>query len=159
MERSLIDLPADIVTLYTHLMGTLERCRGSQCGQALVRGTQTYTAVVVLTFLHLPCCVPRVSITVRLIKTIRRKNPEVQLLLFSATYNDKVKEFAMRIAPNANQVWCDKIWRWFFWFWGRVTCCFGPLWTMKPGSQVAQLSSCWNYCPGMLLACSFHCPP
>lgn len=41
---------------------------------------------------------------VRLIKTIRRKNPAVQLLLFSATYNDKVKEFAMRIAPNANQV-------------------------------------------------------
>jgi superfamily II DNA/RNA helicase len=46
------------------------------------------------------CCVR----AVRLIKTIRRKNPAVQLLLFSATYNDKVKEFAMRIAPNANQV-------------------------------------------------------
>lgn len=44
----------------------------------------------------------------RLIKTIRRKNPEVQLLLFSATYNDKVKEFAMRIAPNANQVCCKR---------------------------------------------------
>lgn len=44
----------------------------------------------------------------RLIKTIRKRNPEVQLLLFSATYNDKVKEFAQRIAPNANQVcgWC-----------------------------------------------------
>lgn len=46
--------------------------------------------------------------TVRLIKTIRRRNPEVQLLLFSATYNDKVKEFAMRIAPNANQVFVPK---------------------------------------------------
>jgi ATP-dependent RNA helicase DDX19/DBP5 len=42
--------------------------------------------------------------TVRLIKTIRKKNPEVQLLLFSATFNDRVKEFAIRIAPNANQV-------------------------------------------------------
>jgi superfamily II DNA/RNA helicase len=41
---------------------------------------------------------------VRLIKTIRKKNPSVQLLLFSATYNDKVKAFAMRIAPSANQV-------------------------------------------------------
>lgn len=41
---------------------------------------------------------------VRLIKTIRKKNPEVQLLLFSATFNDRVKEFAIRIAPNANQV-------------------------------------------------------
>jgi hypothetical protein len=50
------------------------------------------------------CCATRTPCTVRLIKTIRRKNPEVQLLLFSATYNDKVKEFAMRIAPNANQV-------------------------------------------------------
>jgi superfamily II DNA/RNA helicase len=41
---------------------------------------------------------------VRLIKTIRKKNPAVQLLLFSATYNDKIKGFATRIAPNANQV-------------------------------------------------------
>eukprot|EP00775_Hariotina_reticulata_P011099 gene11099-11253_t len=41
--------------------------------------------------------------SVRLIKTIRKKNPEVQLLLFSATFNDRVKEFAIRIAPNANQ--------------------------------------------------------
>jgi ATP-dependent RNA helicase DDX19/DBP5 len=39
-----------------------------------------------------------------LIKTIRRRNPEVQLLLFSATYNDQIKQFAMRIAPQANQV-------------------------------------------------------
>ncbi len=41
---------------------------------------------------------------VRLIKTIRKKNPSVQLLLFSATYNDRIKTFAMRIAPHANQV-------------------------------------------------------
>jgi hypothetical protein len=40
---------------------------------------------------------------VRLIKTIRKRNPEVQLLLFSATFNDLVREFAVRIAPNANQ--------------------------------------------------------
>eukprot|EP00879_Flechtneria_rotunda_P015545 GHRR01016256.1.p1 GENE.GHRR01016256.1~~GHRR01016256.1.p1 ORF type:complete len:459 (+),score=143.72 GHRR01016256.1:226-1602(+) len=46
--------------------------------------------------------------SVRLIKTIRKKNPEVQLLLFSATFNDKVKEFAIRIAPNANQVFVPK---------------------------------------------------
>lgn len=45
-----------------------------------------------------------VCLAVRLIKTIRRRNPEVQLLLFSATYNDNIKQFAMRIAPNANQV-------------------------------------------------------
>jgi ATP-dependent RNA helicase DDX19/DBP5 len=45
---------------------------------------------------------------VRLIKTIRKKNPEVQLLLFSATFNDRVKEFAIRIAPNANQVFVPK---------------------------------------------------
>jgi ATP-dependent RNA helicase DDX19/DBP5 len=32
----------------------------------------------------------------------------VQLLLFSATYNDKIKEFAQRIAPNANQVFVPK---------------------------------------------------
>eukprot|EP00882_Tetradesmus_deserticola_P008322 GHRQ01008774.1.p1 GENE.GHRQ01008774.1~~GHRQ01008774.1.p1 ORF type:complete len:492 (+),score=257.21 GHRQ01008774.1:272-1747(+) len=46
--------------------------------------------------------------SVRLIKTIRKKNPEVQLLLFSATFNDRVKEFAIRIAPNANQVFVPK---------------------------------------------------
>eukprot|EP00878_Enallax_costatus_P015357 GHUV01016085.1.p1 GENE.GHUV01016085.1~~GHUV01016085.1.p1 ORF type:complete len:457 (+),score=103.79 GHUV01016085.1:581-1951(+) len=46
--------------------------------------------------------------SVRLIKTIRKKNPEVQLLLFSATFNDRVKDFAIRIAPNANQVFVPK---------------------------------------------------
>ncbi|KAG2490675.1 hypothetical protein HYH03_010844 [Edaphochlamys debaryana] len=46
--------------------------------------------------------------SVRLIKSIRRKNPGVQLLLFSATFNDVVKRFAINIAPKANQVFVAK---------------------------------------------------
>jgi ATP-dependent RNA helicase DDX19/DBP5 len=46
--------------------------------------------------------------TVRLIKTIRRRNPDVQLLLFSATFNDQIKSFALKIAPKANQVFVPK---------------------------------------------------
>jgi ATP-dependent RNA helicase DDX19/DBP5 len=45
---------------------------------------------------------------VRLIKTARKRNPSLQLLLFSATFNDKVKGFAMRIAPRANMVFVPK---------------------------------------------------
>jgi len=41
---------------------------------------------------------------VRLIKTARKRNPGLQLLLFSATFNEKIKNFAIRIAPRANQV-------------------------------------------------------
>lgn len=46
--------------------------------------------------------------TVRLIKTARKKNPSLQLLLFSATFNEKIKNFAIRIAPRANQVFVPK---------------------------------------------------
>ncbi|PNW83108.1 hypothetical protein CHLRE_06g306850v5 [Chlamydomonas reinhardtii] len=46
--------------------------------------------------------------SVRLIKMIRKKNPRVQLLLFSATFNDIVKRFAVSIAPQANQVFVAK---------------------------------------------------
>lgn len=35
--------------------------------------------------------------SVRLIKSIRKKNPGVQLLLFSATFNEPVKKFAMQV--------------------------------------------------------------
>ena len=34
--------------------------------------------------------------------------PQVQLLLFSATFNDTVKKFAMSIAPKANHVFVAK---------------------------------------------------
>ncbi len=46
--------------------------------------------------------------SVRLIKAIRRKNPSVQLLLFSATFNDSIKKFAMQIAPRANHLFVAK---------------------------------------------------
>ncbi|GAX80515.1 hypothetical protein CEUSTIGMA_g7953.t1 [Chlamydomonas eustigma] len=46
--------------------------------------------------------------SVRLIKEIRKRNPKVQLLLFSATFNDSVKRFAMQIAPTANQLFVAK---------------------------------------------------
>jgi hypothetical protein len=41
---------------------------------------------------------------VLLIKTARKRNPGLQLLLFSATFNDNIKQYAIRIAPRANQV-------------------------------------------------------
>ncbi|KAI8463732.1 MAG: P-loop containing nucleoside triphosphate hydrolase protein [Monoraphidium minutum] len=46
--------------------------------------------------------------SVRLIKTARKRNPGLQLLLFSATFNEKIKNFAIRIAPKANQVFVPK---------------------------------------------------
>uniref|UniRef100_A0A7S0WXR9 RNA helicase n=1 Tax=Chlamydomonas leiostraca TaxID=1034604 RepID=A0A7S0WXR9_9CHLO len=46
--------------------------------------------------------------SVRLIKSIRKKNPGVQLLLFSATFNEPVKKFAMQIAPKANHMFVAK---------------------------------------------------
>ena len=48
------------------------------------------------------------ALAVRLIKTIRKKNPATQLLLFSATFNEKVKQFAIKIAPMGNQVFVPK---------------------------------------------------
>ena len=45
------------------------------------------------------------SDSVRMITTVRSQAPAVQVLLFSATFNDKVKQFAVRIAGNdSNQV-------------------------------------------------------
>ena len=45
------------------------------------------------------------SDSVRMIKDVRQAtgNPDLQILLFSATFNDKVKNFAMKVVPGANQ--------------------------------------------------------
>ncbi len=45
------------------------------------------------------------SDSVRMIKDVRQAtgNPELQILLFSATFNDKVKNFAVKVVPGANQ--------------------------------------------------------
>ncbi len=53
-------------------------------------------------------CCSSWSVAVRLIKTIRKKNPALQLLLFSATFNDHIKAFAMKIAPTANHVFVPR---------------------------------------------------
>eukprot|EP01026_Neomeris_dumetosa_P034476 TRINITY_DN276_c0_g1_i5.p1 TRINITY_DN276_c0_g1~~TRINITY_DN276_c0_g1_i5.p1 ORF type:complete len:479 (+),score=50.28 TRINITY_DN276_c0_g1_i5:52-1437(+) len=42
--------------------------------------------------------------SIRVIKAIRKDSPDVQILLFSATYNEVVKDFALRIVPQANRV-------------------------------------------------------
>lgn len=40
-----------------------------------------------------------------MISSIRRQNPRLQLLLFSATFNDNVKQFAQKVVGGeANQV-------------------------------------------------------
>lgn len=40
-----------------------------------------------------------------MISSIRRQNPQLQLLLFSATFNEDVKRFAQKVVgPDANQV-------------------------------------------------------
>lgn len=46
--------------------------------------------------------------SVRMIREVRRRSPGVQLLLFSATFNEKVKNFAVKISPRANQVFVPK---------------------------------------------------
>jgi len=46
--------------------------------------------------------------SVRLIKQLRSAVPDIQILLFSATFNDNVKRFAQKIVPNANQVFVPK---------------------------------------------------
>ena len=45
------------------------------------------------------------SDSVRMIKDVRQAtgNLDLQILLFSATFNDKVKNFAMKVVPGANQ--------------------------------------------------------
>ena len=40
------------------------------------------------------------SDSVRMINTVRSQAPHLQVLLFSATFNDSVKQFALRIAGN-----------------------------------------------------------
>ncbi|EFN51370.1 hypothetical protein CHLNCDRAFT_28127, partial [Chlorella variabilis] len=46
--------------------------------------------------------------TVRMIKQLRAANPQIQILLFSATFNERVKRFAQKIVPDANQVFVPK---------------------------------------------------
>lgn len=46
--------------------------------------------------------------TVRMIKQLRTANPAIQILLFSATFNERVKRFATKILPDANQVFVPK---------------------------------------------------
>jgi ATP-dependent RNA helicase DDX19/DBP5 len=44
----------------------------------------------------------------RLLREVRKFNKKVQVLLFSATFNDAVKDFALRQVPNANQIFLAK---------------------------------------------------
>ena len=45
------------------------------------------------------------SDSTRMITMLRKASPGLQLLLFSATFNERVKDFALRVAgPDANQV-------------------------------------------------------
>lgn len=46
--------------------------------------------------------------SVRLITKLRSVVPDIQILLFSATFNDNVKRFAQKIVPDANQVFIPK---------------------------------------------------
>eukprot|EP00475_Leptophrys_vorax_P034325 TRINITY_DN5520_c0_g1_i1.p1 TRINITY_DN5520_c0_g1~~TRINITY_DN5520_c0_g1_i1.p1 ORF type:complete len:575 (-),score=34.59 TRINITY_DN5520_c0_g1_i1:469-2007(-) len=46
--------------------------------------------------------------SIRMIQFITKSNPKCQILLFSATFSEKVKRFAMRVVPNANQVFVPK---------------------------------------------------
>lgn len=43
-----------------------------------------------------------------MIKELRRVNPSLQVLLFSATFNERVKKFATKIVPGANEVFVPK---------------------------------------------------
>jgi len=43
-----------------------------------------------------------------IIRDIRRHSPDVQVLFFSATFNEKVKKFAHKQVPNANNVFVKK---------------------------------------------------
>jgi ATP-dependent RNA helicase DDX19/DBP5 len=46
--------------------------------------------------------------SVRLIKQLKSAAPDLQILLFSATFNEKVKKFAQKIVPGANHVFIEK---------------------------------------------------
>lgn len=42
--------------------------------------------------------------SVRMIRLLQQANPKLQILLFSATFNDRVKAFAQKVVKDANQV-------------------------------------------------------
>ena len=46
--------------------------------------------------------------SVRLIKQLRAASPALQILLFSATFNERVKRFAQKIVPDANEVYVPR---------------------------------------------------
>lgn len=46
--------------------------------------------------------------SVRMIRLLQGANPKLQILLFSATFNDRVKAFAQKVVPGANQVFVPK---------------------------------------------------
>lgn len=46
--------------------------------------------------------------SVRLIKQLKNAAPNLQILLFSATFNENVKKFAQKIVPDANHVFIEK---------------------------------------------------
>ena len=49
------------------------------------------------------------SDSIRMIQTLRKEAPKVQILLFSATFNERVKTFALKVVgPEANQVFVPK---------------------------------------------------
>jgi ATP-dependent RNA helicase DDX19/DBP5 len=46
--------------------------------------------------------------SVRMVQVVRQGNPDLQILLFSATFSDHVKNFAMKLVQDPNQVWLDR---------------------------------------------------
>eukprot|EP00884_Botryococcus_braunii_P018155 jgi/Botrbrau1/5022/Bobra.0396s0036.1 len=48
------------------------------------------------------------SDSVRMINQLRAGNPDLQILLFSATFNEQVKGFAMKVVKDANQVFVPR---------------------------------------------------
>ena len=49
------------------------------------------------------------SDSVRMIQSVRREAADLQILLFSATFNERVKTFALKVVgPEANQVFVPK---------------------------------------------------
>lgn len=46
--------------------------------------------------------------SLRVIRDIRRHQPDLQILLFSATFDEAVKQFAMKVVPKANHVFVKK---------------------------------------------------
>lgn len=46
--------------------------------------------------------------SLRMMKEIKKQSPDCQMLLFSATFNDRVKRFATKVLPDAIQVFVPK---------------------------------------------------